>query len=455
MAQILIVDDEQSMRDFLSVMLKKSNYDVSTAADGTEAKKLIDSEEFDLVITDVMMPDISGIDILEYVKSRHPETAVLIITAYASHDTAVEAMKLGAEDYITKPFNIDEFSLIVNRSLQRKQLAEENIALRKELQREHAYESIVGKSRPMIELFNLIERIAATPTTVMITGESGTGKELVARAIHFNSRRSKHRFVSINCGALPESLLESELFGYEKGAFTGADKRKTGLFEAADGGTVFLDEIGETPHPMQVKLLRTMQERTIRRVGGHDEIPVDVRIIAATNVDLEELVNSGEFREDLYYRVNVIRVALPSLRERSEDIMLLSLHFLDKYATLAGRAMNGFAESARRCLENYHWPGNVRELENAIERAVALEPNQVITEASLPDTVRQASQNNAPKSVSIPNEGFELEPYLEDLRMTYVKKAMDITVGKQTEAAKLLGMSTRSLRYLLDKYDLK
>lgn len=455
MAHILIVDDEQSMRDFLRLMLEKQDFQVTTAGSGTEAKKLLADKSFDLMITDVMMPDITGIELLEHTKHLDSEIPVIVITAYASHDSAVEAMKLGAEDYITKPFNVDEFLIIIRRSLQRKQLAEENVLLRQELKREHRFENIIGKSRPMIELFNMIERIAATPTTVLITGDSGTGKELVARAVHFNSDRSGKRFISINCGALPETLLESELFGYEKGSFTGADKTKIGLFESAEGGTLFLDEIGNTPYTMQVKLLRAMQERRIRRVGGTEEIPVDVRIIAATNVDLEEEVKAGKFREDLFYRVNVIRIDLPPLKRRREDIMLLALHFMDKYASAASRPIRGFSDSARRLLEAYDWPGNVRELENAIERAVALETSDVITESSLPDSLRRGFSGDQKMEISIPIENFDLEAHLEEMRKKYVERAMEMSGHKQTDAARLLGMTPRSIRYLLDKYGLK
>lgn len=455
MARILIVDDEQSMRDFLRLMLERQKYVVTTAANGELAKRALAEHDYDMVITDVMMPDITGIELLEHVKRVSPDTAVIVITAYASHDTAVEAMKLGAEDYITKPFNVDEFSIIIRRSLQRKKLAEENVQLRQQLGKEFRFENIIGKSRPMIELYNIISRVATTPTTVLITGESGTGKELVAKAIHFNSPRAENRFVSINCGALPETLLESELFGYEKGAFTGAERTRIGLFESASGGTLFLDEIGNTPYPMQVKLLRAMQERRIRRVGGTDEIPVDVRIIAATNVDLDTLVKGGSFREDLYYRVNVIRILLPPLRERQEDVMLLALHFLDKYASASQRPIRGFADSARSRLEAYSWPGNVRELENAIERAVALETGEVITEAALPDNIRFAAPMRQTDQVHIPLEGIDLEEYLEELRKKFVLRAMEISGNRQTEAARLLGMTPRSIRYLLDKYDLK
>jgi two-component system response regulator PilR (NtrC family) len=455
MASILIVDDEQSMRDFLRVMLEKQEYSVATAESGVKAREHLQEHDVDLIITDVMMPDMSGIELLEHVKQTSPDTIVIVITAYASHDTAVEAMKLGAEDYITKPFNIDEFSIIIRRALQRKELAEENVQLRRELKREHAFENIIGKSRPMIELFGMIERIASTPSTVLISGDSGTGKELVARAIHFNSPRSSKRFISINCGALPETLLESELFGYEKGAFTGADRTKLGLFESATGGTLFLDEIGNTPYPMQIKLLRAMQERKIRRVGGTEEIPVDVRIIAATNVDLEKLVEKETFREDLFYRVNVIRINLPSLEERREDIMLLGLHFLDKFASAANRPIRGFSDSARQLLESYHWPGNVRELENAIERAVALETGNVITRDSLPDSIKRTARSSIEDRIVIPADGINLENHLEELRQKFVERAMELCNNRQKDAAEVLGMTPRSLRYLLDKYNLK
>ena len=455
MVRILVVDDERSMRDFLSAMLGRQGYEVSTAESGEAARLALAGDAFDLMITDIRLPDIGGIELLEHCKRVSPETVVIVITAYGSHDTAVEAMKLGAEDYITKPFNVDEFGIIVKRSLQRKQLAEENILLRRELEREHGFENIVGKSRPMLELFRLIERVAATPTTVLIAGESGTGKELVARAIHFSSPRAGHPFVSVNCGALPETLLESELFGHEKGSFTGADRTRIGLFESANGGTLFLDEIGNTPVSMQVKLLRAMQERLVRRVGGTEERPVDVRIIAATNVDLEKLVGGGQFREDLYYRINVIRIDIPPLRERSEDIMLLALFFLDKYATAASSPILGFADSARSALESYSWPGNVRELENAIERAVALATGEVITADSLPSQIRTSTLPAGAEGIHIPDGGFDLESYTEGLRRLYVVAAMEKAGNKQTRAAGLLGMSPRSLRYLLDKYDLR
>jgi len=453
--KILIVDDERSMRDFLCKMLEKQKYEVKAVGSGADALVELARENTDLMITDIKMPDMSGIELMEQCKKSSPDTVVIVITAYASHDTAVEAMKLGAEDYVTKPFDVDEFSIIIRRSLTRKRLAEENILLRKELQREHRFENIIGKSRPMIDLFRLIERVASTPSTVLITGESGTGKELVARAIHYNSPRFKHSFVSINCGALPETLLESELFGHEKGSFTGADRTKQGLFESAGGGTLFLDEIGNTPMSMQVKLLRAMQERRVRRVGGTEERPVDVRLIAATNVDLEKLVGEGAFREDLFYRVNVIKIDLPPLRKRREDIMLLALHFLDKYASAAGRPIRGFTDSARRGLENYSWPGNVRELENAIERAVALETSEVVTSASLPDHVSSAKMMAAGDAVEIPENGFDLEQQLEGMRRRYIKIAMEMAESRQTRAAELLGISPRSLRYLLDKFNMK
>jgi two-component system response regulator PilR (NtrC family) len=454
MATILIVDDEKSMRDFLRVMLEKQGYSVFSAASGGDAKTLLSKENIDLVITDFMMPDINGLDILEYVKTNFRDIGVIMITAYASHNTAIDAMKLGAEDYITKPFNIDELSLIIRRSLQHKELAQENVLLRKELKKEHSFENIVGKSRSMIELFSIIERVSATTTTVLLSGESGTGKELVAKAIHFNSPRESNRFISINCGALPETLLESELFGYEKGAFTGADKTKIGLFEAAAGGTLFLDEIGDMPLPMQVKLLRAMQERKIRRVGGTEELPVDVRIIAATNSDLHEMVKQDKFREDLYYRVNVIEIVIPTLRDRQEDIMVLALHFLDKYLPTSQGKIRGFSDSARRLLEAYSWPGNVRELENIIERALALETGPVITASSLPDSLQNSVNERQHQSLTIPLDGIDMEAHLEEMREQFVRKAMIISDNKHTDAARLLKVTPRSLRYLLNKYEI-
>src|SRR5512143_3615965 len=384
MSKILVVDDEQSLRDFLAIMLKKEGHDVVTAEDGTHAMNAVQSEIFDLVISDVKMPVIDGIGVLRSVKEISPETVVIMITAYATAETAVEAMKLGASDYIIKPFKVDELKLIINNSLEKRHLRKENILLKREIKSRAGFENFIGKSEAMQKVFTLIRQVAETNSTVLITGESGTGKELVAKAIHFNSPRKNGPFVTVNCGALPETLLESELFGYLKGAFTGATSNKQGLFEAADGGTIFLDEISATTPALQIKLLRVLQEREFMRVGGTAAIRVDVHIIAASNQDLRAEVTKGAFREDLYYRLNVIPIHLPPLRARREDIPSLIDFFLAKMSRKDGRREGDRVQEkkmdadAMKALMSYQWPGNVRELENMIERLAIIAPGETI-----------------------------------------------------------------------------
>ncbi len=452
MNKILVVDDEKGMRDFLSIMLKKEGYEVASAERGEDALKAVQAEIYDLVITDVKMPQIDGIEVLKTVKDVSPETVVIMITAFATTETAVEAMKLGAYDYITKPFKVDEMKLIIQKALEKHHLRKENILLRREIESRAGFENFIGRSESMQRVFSLIRQVANTGSTVLITGESGTGKELVARAIHFSSARGKGQFVTINCGALPETLLESELFGYMKGSFTGAASNKQGLFEAAHGGTIFLDEISATTPALQIKLLRVIQEREIRRVGGTSDIKVDVRIIAASNRDIQAEVTRGAFREDLYYRLNVIPIHLPPLRERREDIPLLIEHFMMKYSS--GRDQKKITPEAVKILMDCRWPGNVRELENTIERMVLLASGDTIKPEHIPDTITgRVPQPSDLMPSEIPPEGIDMESLLENIEKTLLSKALEMTGGVKTEAAKLLRLSFRSFRHRIQKYE--
>src|SRR5262245_50465694 len=385
-AKILVVDDERSIRELLEIFLRKEGFDASIAQNVKEALELIKKTEFDLIISDIRMPDMSGIDLLRHLRSNNFGGQFILLTAFASADAAIQALKMGAFDYILKTDNfIEELRVVVHHALENRRLREENTYLRREFKKVHGLGNLIGKSAAMQELFKMIETVSATNSTVLVTGESGTGKELVAKAIHLNSPRSDNAFVSVNCGAFPETLLESELFGYMKGAFTGAVANKKGLFEVAEKGTIFLDEVGETSAGMQVKLLRALQERTIRRVGGTEEIPVDVRIIAATNRDLTAMVAENQFREDLFYRISVIPLEIPPLRQRRDDIPLLANHFLSRLNSTMKRDVERISEEALKRLESYDWPGNVRELENAMERAFILEQSKELTAAFLPN----------------------------------------------------------------------
>jgi DNA-binding NtrC family response regulator len=400
------------------------------------------------------MPDGNGLDLLRKVKEEQEHIPIIMITAHTSTQDAVDAMKAGAVDYIAKPFDNDELVLIVRRAVGEKNLQAENVYLKQELRDKYRFANIIGKGSRMQEIFRTIERIGKVSTTVLITGESGTGKELIARAIHWSSIRKERKFVSINCGALPETLLESELFGHERGSFTGAIRDKRGLFAEADGGTLFLDEISETTPTMQVKLLRAIQEKVIRKVGGNDETSVDVRIIAATNKDLVDLVSEGKFREDLFYRINVIPIALPPLRARIEDIAPLTQHFIAKLCRDQRIPEKKISTEAMRLLEAYPWPGNVRELENTLERTVALEPGPVITATSLPEAIALGVRTRVPDFESLPPEGLDLEAYLEAVGKRLMREALDRCDGVQTKAAELLRMSFRSFRYYAKKYNL-
>ena len=458
-ARLLIVDDEPSMRTMLSYQLKKDGYDVLVAEDGARAVELLKKERVDILITDIRMPKLSGVDVLREAKGIDPEIVCIVMTAFASADTAVEALRLGAADYVTKSPNVkDELRLRVRKELERKHLLRENVMLKRALQSSHKFSNIIGRSDAMLSVFQLIETIAPTGSTVLISGESGTGKELAARAIHFNSPRKERPFVALNCGALSETLLDSELFGHMKGSFTGADTNKKGLIEVAEKGSILLDEIGEMSPLVQVKLLRVLQERKYRRLGGTEEVDADIRVIAATNRDLSKMVAEGAFREDLFYRINVIPIRLPALRERTEDIPLLADHFVLRFAKEMGKTITGISGGAIACLQAYGWPGNIRELENAIERAVALERTPSILVESLPEQVRGAAaavtSATAPTE-NFPDNGFDLEQHVQHIEREYIAEALKRAGGVKVKAAELLGMSFRSFRYYMKKYDLK
>ena len=456
MEKILVVDDERSMRELLELVLKREGYSVHTAENGTRALDQVRQNLYDLIISDVKMPDINGLDLLMRVRETSPDTMVIMITAFATIETARRAFKLGAEDIVVKDsgFDVEELKVTIKKALEKKHLRLENVLLKRELRQRNSLDNIIGKSPQMQAVYQMIETVAATTSTVLITGESGTGKELVARAIHNMSNRSAAPFVSINCGAFTETLLESELFGYMKGSFTGAVSNRKGLFEAAEGGTIFLDEIGETTPAMQVKLLRVLQERSIRRVGGVEEISVDCRVVAATNRDLAQMVEDGSFRNDLYYRISVIPIEMPPLRARIIDIPELVRHFLDKYSSVAGRSIMDVSEDAIQYLQSYDWPGNVRELENTIERAVALEPSSTIMSERLPDRILKYKPRNLAE-LDLPEAGMDLEAYLAQLEKDYIIRALQRTGGNQTRAAEVLNMSVRSLRHLLDKHKIR
>jgi two-component system, NtrC family, response regulator PilR len=454
MDRILIVDDEPGMREFLSILLRKEGYAVSLADGADKALEMAARGEFDLVISDISMPGLSGIEVLRQAKAASPDIPVILITAYASTESAVEALKLGAYDYLIKPFDVEELKAVVRNALEKRQLENENRILKRELRVKARIDDMVGESPRMKEVMELIERIASTHSTVLICGESGTGKELAARAIHARSPRKDRPFVSINCGAMPDELLESELFGHARGSFTGAVTAKKGLFEVADGGTLFLDEIGDTSAAMQVKLLRVLQERRIRRVGGTDEAEVNVRVLAATNQDLEQMVRERRFREDLFYRINVIQMVMPPLRDKREDIPRLVEHFLARYGAIMGKRVARVGEDALRQLCEHDWPGNVRELENVIERAVALARGETITPAELSCNLGTPKRAARDMPVEFGEQGMDLERELEAMREQFMQMALERAHGVQTRAAELLGMSFRSFRYFAKKYQL-
>jgi len=449
--RVLVVDDERSIRELLHITLRQEGYDVTLADGGEAAIRALDETVFDLVVTDLRMRGIDGLAVLRAVKERAPGTAVVMVTAFASTDTAVEAMKLGAYDYVTKPFKLDELRLTIASALERKRLQEENQVLRRQLHKSRGFTNFVGRSRKMLDVFETIRKIADSPSNVVITGETGTGKELVAQAIHHESPRRDRPFVSVNCGAIPEGLIESELFGHVKGSFTGAVSDTPGLFSAADGGTLFLDEITEIPPSVQVKLLRATQERTIRRVGDTRDLRVDVRLIAASNRDLARVVADGVLREDLFYRLNVIPIQLPPLRERRDDIPLLVAHFIHKLARETGKDVRGISPEALALLEQYRWPGNIRELENAIERAIVLGTGPNLQADALPtELLRPVGTHDV--TLEIPPEGLDLEATLDRIEQGLLRAALERSGGVQTRAAELLKMSFRQFRYKLQKH---
>ncbi|MGD8530521.1 MAG: sigma-54 dependent transcriptional regulator [Syntrophobacterales bacterium] len=457
MANILVVDDENSMREFLEIMLNKEGYQVATAAGGGEAIDLLKKSDFDLVITDIRMKEIDGLEVLKRCKELHPHTIVIMISAYASTSTAVEAMKWGAYDYLPKPFKVREIKAVIRDALDTAEAQEPQEIEVGDTTDAIDYHGIVGESPEIKKILELLPRIAAATSNVLITGESGTGKELIAKAIHRESPRKDRPFVTVNCGSVPETLMESELFGHKKGSFTGATATRSGLFEAAHGGTIFLDEIAELSPPVQVKLLRAVQEKTFKMVGGSEEIIVDVRIISATNRDLERDVMEGQFREDLYYRLNVINIHMPPLRERPDEIPLLAHHFLEKYSKEMGKDIRKISSFALDILKSYNFPGNIRELENIIERSVALESSNIVLPDSLTlSSFKQTQVRSKAETVTLalPQEGIDLDNVLGHLEQNLLQQALDRTRGAKQKAAELLGISFRSFRYRLAKYGL-
>ncbi len=458
--KLLIVDDDSSLREFLEIFLAKEGYKVDSADCGGKAIEKVRNGSYDLVITDVRMPGMDGVELLRRLKALDAGLPVVLITAFASLDAAVDAMKEGAWDYLTKPFKIEELRKVIENALSSRQ--DPSLKTVDTKDRIYRLDNMVASSPAMLKIFQLVQRVASSPTSVLITGESGTGKELVARALHNLSDRNDKPFVVVNCGGIPENLLESELFGHKKGAFTGADRDKLGLFAMANGGSIFLDEIGELPITLQVKLLRVVQQRSFTPVGGTSPVAVDCRIIAATNRNLEKEVMDGNFREDLFYRLNVIQVRIPPLRERKEDIPLLVQYFLDKYAELHGKKVQGISSFALQALMEYPFPGNVRELENIIERSIALSTSSLVLPESLyiakckhkDEFGRRNSLETAPERHELPKDGMDLDAYLADIEKSLLLQALERTDGRKKEAADLLGVNFRSFRYRLSKYEI-
>jgi DNA-binding NtrC family response regulator len=447
---VLVVDDSPEIRISMAEVLKSRGFSVETASDGQEAMEILDNRFFDIVLTDLAMPRKTGMDLLKYLTEASPETICIIITGFGSVQGAVEALKLGAYDYLCKPIKPDEVMILIDKALEIREIRRENVSLRRELKNRYGFENIVGNSKPMQEVFGLIEKVADTESTILITGESGTGKELIAHAIHYASDRRDRPFIPVNCAAIPEELLESELFGHEKGAFTHAIKTRIGRFELANNGTIFLDEIGEMSPSLQVKLLRVLQERKFERVGGVNTISVDIRIVAATNMDLEAAVKDGKFREDLYYRLNVIPIHVPPLRERRSDIPLLIKHFLKKFCKGKRQCVEGLTDEAMEILTYYEWPGNVRELENIIERLVILTSGNVITRNDLPEPIIKNAAGSFISAASggtfeMPDEGMSLSKAVEELEKRLILQALEKTGGVKNRAAKLLQMNRTTL----------
>jgi DNA-binding NtrC family response regulator len=448
---ILIIDDEAAQRDILTGYLKKKGYKIFSASSGKEGIEIAKNNSVDIILSDFKMPDLNGIEVLEQVKKINPEISFVIVTAYGTVENAVRAMRLGAFDYISKPVDLDELDLMIERIIEHKNLKSENQLLKTQLQEKHKISSIISQSRKMEEVINVAARVADSKATVLITGENGTGKEVLAKAVHYMSSRKEKPFVAVNVPALTETLLESELFGHEKGAFTGADKLRKGRFEIAHGGTIFLDEVGDIPQSVQVKLLRVLQEHHFERVGGTEKIEVDVRIIAATNKDLEQKIKDGTFREDLYYRLNVVSIKIPPLRERKEDILPMIESFIQKYCKANNRGNLDISKEAVDVLMKYNYPGNVRELENIVERAVVLTRNKIITLNDLPINIKGFKEE---KSITASEKGT-LTEQVEALEKQLIFDALQESGGNQTKAGKLLGLTERNLRYKLKKYGIK
>lgn len=442
---ILIVDDDPKANQLLTRFLEIEGYTVSSAKDGRVALETFNDGKFDLVLTDMKMPHMDGIELLKHIKNQDPNVIGVVVTGFASIDTAVEAMKVGAFDYVSKPFQLDEIRLVVQRALEYKRLQAENISLKKELKRKYKFENIVGDSGKMQAVFRLIEKVADSESTILIQGESGTGKELVAKAIHYNSSRRDHYIIPVNCGAIPENLLESELFGHVKGAFTGATTNRIGRFEAADSGTIFLDEIGDMSPKLQVKVLRVLQEQEFEPVGSTKSIKVNVRVLAATNQNLEELVEEKRFREDLFYRLNVIPIQIPPLRERKSDIPLLMNHFYKIFCAEKQRALEPISQEIMKLLTNYEWPGNVRELENLVERMVILTDKDTINIEDLPEKIRQGVPNQSVEPFDIPEQGMDFNKVVGEYENNIIKAALAKTRGNKNMAAKLLALKRTTL----------
>lgn len=452
---ILIVDDEESITTFIQILLQKSGYKTFTAANGKEALEIYDKNQIDLVLTDLQMPTMDGMELLGQIKNRNPEAVVIMLTAHGTTESAVGAMKIGAYDYILKPAKNDEILLTIEKALETKVLRKENRSLRQSIQATYQFQNIIGNSQAMATVFDIVKRVAPTKSNILIMGESGTGKELVAKALHYSGPLKDKPFITVNCGAIPLTLMESEMFGHKKGSFTGASHDKEGLFHAAHTGTIFLDEVGDLPLEIQVKLLRVLQDRLIRPVGTLDDIPVDVRVVAATNRDLETMVKEGSFREDLYYRLNVIQIRTPSLRQRREDIPILAGYFLRKFTTQMKKNIASVSKDAMMKLTTYDYPGNVRELENSVERAVAVETSNTLQPTSLPSQFHE-NQNPFDKKrmddVTIPDTGINLDEIVGNLEKVYIAKALEKGKGVKKRAATLLGITFRSMRYRLQKY---
>ncbi len=454
MEEILVIDDEKKMHRILQLSLEGIGCQVLTAGSGLEGVELARDHLPSLVITDMKMPGMSGMEVLEEMKKIDDQIPVIIMTAYGTVQTAVDAMKAGAYDYILKPFDISEMEVITQKALEYRKLSREIVQLRSELQSRYRFDNIIGRSPGMQRIFNLITQIAPTKSTIMIRGESGTGKDLIAGSVHCHSDRASAPFIKLNCGAIPATLLESELFGYEKGAFTGADRQKPGRFELADGGTLFLDEIGDMDTALQVKLLRVLQSGELEHLGGTRTLQVDVRVIAATNTNLEQRMREGRFREDLYYRINVVPIEIPPLRERREDIPLLVHFFMDKYSEEMNRGKKNITPEAMEQIIHYDWPGNIRELQNMIERAIVLSRSESLTPQSFNFSNQQKRPSLTPGEVRIPEDGISLTQVVEELEKAYLKKALIQAGGIQTKAADLLGITRKILRYKMEKFDL-